>query len=286
MFILLFSSCEKAIEFAPRDPEPKLVVDATIETNEYPVVYLSQSLNFFSQISLGELAGSFVRGARVEMSNGNITLPLREFEVPIGSDYSLVYYTFDTAVQPDAFRGEEGTEYSLTVEVNGEVYTAVTTIPVLAKTVDSLYYEETPDEEDSSKVILYGRFTDPPGFGNYIRYFTSVNGGPFLPGLNSVFDDQVIDGKTYSVQIEQGVDRNTEIDFENYSYFEKGDLVRVKFCNVDREVFDFWRTMEYSYSSIGNPFSSPTKIDGNISNGALGYFGGYAVQYAFISIPE
>ncbi len=44
--------------------------------------------------------------------------------------------------------------------------------------------------------------------------------------------------------------------------------------------------MEYSYQSIGNPFSSPTKVRGNISNGALGYFGGYAVQYIGITIPD
>jgi hypothetical protein len=163
---------------------------------------------------------------------------------------------------------------------------AQTTIPPMAKTLDSLYYEENVDDEDSSKVVLYGKFTDPPGFGNYIRFYTSVNNGPFFPGLNSVFDDQVIDGKSYSVQIEQGVDRNSEIDFEEYSYFHKGDEIRVKFCNIDKGVFDFWRTMEYSYSSIGNPFSSPTRVLGNVSNGALGYFGGYAVQYAFIYIPE
>jgi hypothetical protein len=43
--------------------------------------------------------------------------------------------------------------------------------------------------------------------------------------------------------------------------------------------------MEYSYSSIGNPFSSPTKVLGNI-NGALGYFGGYAAQYETIIVPQ
>ena len=56
--------------------------------------------------------------------------------------------------------------------------------------------------------------------------------------------------------------------------------------NIDKVCFDFWRTIEYSYSSIGNPFSSPTKVLSNISGGALGYFGGYAVQYKSINIPK
>jgi hypothetical protein len=101
-----------------------------------------------------------------------------------------------------------------------------------------------------------------------------------------VFDDQIIDGKSYAVQIERGVNRNEPIDFEEYSFFHEGDTIEVKMCNIDKGVFDFWRTMEYSYSSIGNPFSSPTKVMGNISGDALGYFGGYAVQYSSIIIPE
>jgi hypothetical protein len=43
--------------------------------------------------------------------------------------------------------------------------------------------------------------------------------------------------------------------------------------------------MEFSYQSIGNPFSSPTKVLGNVK-GALGYFGGYAVQYKSLVIPK
>jgi hypothetical protein len=59
----------------------------------------------------------------------------------------------------------------------------------------------------------------------------------------------------------------------------------VKFTNIDKATFDFWRTMEYSYSSIGNPFASPTTVQGNIK-GALGYFGGYAAQYKRLIIPR
>lgn len=100
-----------------------------------------------------------------------------------------------------------------------------------------------------------------------------------------MFDDQIIDGTTYEVEVEKGVNRNGEIDFENYSFFNRGDTVTLKFTNIDKATYDFWRTMEFSYASIGNPFSSPTKVLGNVK-GALGYFGGYAVQYKVIIIPK
>ena len=47
-------------------------------------------------------------------------------------------------------------------------------IPALTKKIDSLWWENAPNKEDSNKAIVMVRTTDPPGFGNYIRYFTRI----------------------------------------------------------------------------------------------------------------
>jgi hypothetical protein len=73
---------------------------------------------------------------------------------------------------------------------------------------------------------------------------------------------------------------------EGYSLFNKGDTVQLKLCTIDKATFDFWRTTEFNFASVGNPFSSPTRVLSNLSNGALGYFGGYAVQYRRLLIPR
>jgi len=88
------------------------------------------------------------------------------------------------------------------------------------------------------------------------------------------------------VTVPQGVNRNTSIDLNTYGFFNKGDSVVVKLANIDKGTYDFWRTMEYNYQSIGNPFSTPTEVISNVSNGALGYFGGYADQYMPLVIPQ
>jgi hypothetical protein len=100
-----------------------------------------------------------------------------------------------------------------------------------------------------------------------------------------VFDDLIIDGTTYELQIDPGINRNAERKEEEH-FFNKGDTVTFKLANINKTTFDFWRTMEYSYASIGNPFATPVKVLGNISNGALGYFGGYASQYHTLVIPR
>lgn len=279
-------SCEKAISFKPRNAEPVVVIEATIENGQPPMVILSHSLNYFSKISPDSLAASFIHQAEINISNGSKTHRLKEYAFPVNNGYTVYYYSIDSANLATAFPGEFNTSYSLQVKTGGKEYTAVTTIPGLTKTFDSLWWLPAPNNPDTNKVIIMGRTTDPPGFGNYIRYFTQTNGDPFLPGYTSVFDDQIVDGKTYEIQVEHGVDRNASIDLEDYAFFYRGDIVSVKLCNIDKATFDFWRTMEYNYTSIGNPFSSPVKVLSNIQGGGLGYFGGYAVQYSTLVIPR
>jgi hypothetical protein len=286
LFTLFFVSCEKSISFKPDNQDPLVVVEATIENGRAPLVILSSSVNYFSKITPAILANSFIRNADVQLTNGTLTHRLKEYTIPDSSGYNLYYYSIDSASLPTAFLGELNKEYTLTINTGGKTYTATTRIPALTKTIDSLWWEKGPANKDSNLVKLMARVADPPGYGNYIRYFTRKNREDFWPGLNSVFDDQIIDGKTYNVQVDQGVDRNQAIDQETYNFFLRGDTVTVKFTNIDKATYDFWRTMEYSYGSIGNPFSSPTKVLTNIKGGALGYFGGYAAQYKSLIIPR
>ena len=277
-------ACEKSINLIPEKGVPALVVEATIENGRPPIVVLSNSLDYFSKIDSQALDASFVHDALVEISDGAQNRQLKEFMVS-GKGTNRYFYSIDTAA-PQPYLGQLGGSYTLTISTGQKTYSATTTIPRLAKTIDSLWWEPVPVSADSNLARLMVKVTDPAGYGNYIRYFTKVNREPFWPGLNSVFDDQIIDGKTYVVQVDRGVNRNEKLDRENFNFFTRGDTVAFKFCNIDKATFDFWRTMEYSYASIGNPFSSPAKVLGNINGGALGYFGGYACQYRSLVIPR
>ena len=282
---LFLFSCERKVDFNLADLPPKLVVEATIENGKPPVVFLSTSLNYFSTINVEKLLNSFVHNAEVYISDGTTTQKLKEYEQPILNGYSVYYYSVDTANSASTFNGELKHSYSLRIVSGNNEYTATTTIPDTTKRIDSIWWKPAPKGVDSSKAIVMIKVTDPKGFGDYVRYFTQRNGEPFYPGLNSVFDDLIIDGTTYDIQVDPGADRNVERTEEDH-YFNHGDEVVLKLSSIDKTTYDFWRTMEYTYASVGNPFSSPTKVLGNISNGALGYFGGYASQYRKIVIPE
>jgi hypothetical protein len=278
-------SCEKGVVFDLEEPAPKLVVEATIETGELPIVILTRSQNFFAQITPDILAASFVRNAEVYMSNGAVTNKFKEnsFMLPNGGNF--YFYTPDASDPSTIFAGQENTGYSLRIMVDGKEYNATTRIPTITRRIDSMFSKPAPGSNDPNKAVVMVRATDKPGLGDYIRYFTKRNSEGYYPAFNSVFDDQVIDGSTYEVEVERGVDRTRDLP-DDYTLFDKGDTVTLKLCQIDKATFDFWRTMEFSYTNIGNPFGTPTKVLSNISNGALGYFGGYAPQFRTIIIPR
>ena len=278
-------SCEEGVTFDLDEPAPKLVVEATIETNQPPFVVLSKSQNFFSQITPAILANSFVRNAEVYVSNGVLTHRLKEYATPLSNGYTFYFYSIDSANFATAFVGQTDTQYSLRIITEGKEYTAITKIPAITRRIDSLFSKPAPGSNDPNKAVVMVKATDKPGFGDYIRYFTKRNREGFYPAFTSVFDDQIIDGTTYEVEVERGIDRTQDLP-DDYTLFEKGDTVTLKLCQIDKATYDFWRTMEFSYANIGNPFGSPTKVLSNISNGALGYFGGYAPQFRTIIIPR
>jgi hypothetical protein len=278
-------SCEKAISFNLNDVEQKLVVEAFIENNQPPIVVLTTSQSYFSLINPDSISSSFIKNAQVFVSNGTLTHQLKGYSSAINNKVTLHWYSIDSTSLQTAFTGSLNKTYTLRILWNGKEYNSTTRIPMITKRIDSIYWKKAPALNDSNQVAVLVKAFDPPGYGDYIRYFTKRNSEPFYAGLNSVFDDQIIDGISYEIELERGVNRN-ESRPDGFTFFEKGDTVTMKLCNIDKQTYDFWRTMEFSYASIGNPFSTPTKVVSNISNGALGYFGGYACQFRTLIIPK
>ena len=287
----LLSSCEKDIDFETQKQEAVLVVDGIIEDGKMPQIVLTKSLDYFANITPQIALNSFARNAIVSISNGSTTHILKEYEQNLGLGYKAFYYSIDSSNPSTAFVGEQGKTYTLKINFENKEYQSTTTIPILTKTCDSLWWKKDDNIKDCDTcVIMTGKFTDPPLLGNYIRYFTKVNSEPFFAGEKSAFDDQVVNGTTYNAEINKSLDRNLPNNKDNkYPYptsFLKGDTITLKLCNTDKATYNFWNTWEFAYQAIGNPFSTPTKVISNISNNALGAFCGYSVQYKTLIIPK
>lgn len=280
-------SCEKEVNFnLPQSVSEKIVVEGTIEKGSVPFVLLTKSIGFFSKIDLSSLEEAFIHGADVKVSDGTRTVTLKEYSIDtLGNIFS--FYSVDTANPIDfSFIGVEGKAYSLTINYDGKEYTSTTTIPRV-KPIDSMWAEALPDADDSlaDYRTLFVQYTDPDTLGNCVRIYTSTNSEPFYTDRFSVQEDAIINGTSVKIQVTKGLRPMDTVTFsETYGLFKVGDTVRLKWSMIDRTTFDFWRTLEFSVGTAGNPFSTPIKVGSNISNGALGIWGGYSPSFSTLII--
>ncbi len=276
-YSLFFFSCEKNISLDLPEPEVKLVVEGFIESGSFPYLFLTKNSAYYSTFSLLEINNNFVHGAIVKVFDGTDTVTLQEFIIDTAGVQISVYYSVGMI-------GQTNKTYSLHIEAEGMVVDAFTTIPPFVP-LDSIWVVYNEKQEFPDKVKLMCRLNDPPQLGQYVRYFTKANSQGFLPGLNSVFDDAIINGTIFDFPLDKGYNRNDSIDFDSYGFFDKGDTITVKWCNIDKAHFNFWRTLEFSVGGQGSPFASPIKIKSNIIGG-LGIWGGYASTFKTIIVPQ
>lgn len=282
-------SCEKEVHIDLGSSAEKVVVEGTVETGLPPYVFLTKSIGFFSRIDLSTLGNSFLHGAAITVSDGSRSFVLKEYQID-NAGIPFYFYTVDSAdIQALAFRGTAGKTYSLRIEYGGKVYESSTRIPY-PKALDSLWAlapppEEMPEDYPNS-MLLFARYTDPDTLGNRVRYFTQRNGQPFLPPYYSVYDDAIINGTQVDIQLSAGFSKMDTINLQTLGYFYKGDTVVIKWSSIDKGVFDFWRTLEFSYGSTGNPFAAPVEVTTNISGGALGVWAGYGSTFDTLIIPQ
>ncbi len=279
LLICLFflSSCEKTVSFQLNNSETKkLVVDGQIETGKPPIVFLTNAIGVTDPLNLNTVLNSIVRGAIVEVSDATRTIQLIEQN-----------NSYQVAPQDSNFVGVPGQIYKLKIQYLGKVYEASTKIPIV-KSLDSIWTVKriNAGSPDSNEVNIFARYTDPDTLGNYVRYFTKRNKEPFFTGRNSVYNDEVINGNGIDVRIEKGYDKINDTSTKKFGNFIIGDTVQVKWCAIEKAVYNFWNTLEFSTNSVGNPFSSPSAIMSNISNGALGVWAGYGTSFKTIIVVK
>jgi hypothetical protein len=301
-----FTSCEEEITVDLPKPTDKIVVEGIIEKGLPPYVLLTKNSAFFGGIDLNDLEAYFIKGAKITVTEGSRVEELQEYSTELlqllpeeerkalaaqfgfelDSTGNLPLFRIYTIALGSDFVGEVGKKYDLRIEVDGKVLTATTTIPSPVS-FDSLYFKPHPNPDNDTLLSLYGRLKDPDMPGNYYRYFTRKNSGPWVTGFQTVFDDAFINGTNFPIVIPYGIERSQrseDFDPDTFGYFKKGDTCSVKLCMIDKSHYNFWRTLEADRGSQGNPFGSFVVVKTNI-NGGIGVWGGYGSSIQTIVAP-
>ena len=288
-----FASCEKDVTVDLPSEDPRLVVEGRIETGAPPFIILSQSNGFFTPTDAGTFEKSLVNDAEVfVIENGNthrlstvcsddpaLAPFLPQVALALGVPLELlqnIRYCVYTDVSGQLL-GQENTSYQLRINRNNRVYTSTATIPQHVA-LDSCYFRESRSKPGLG--LMRATINDPADPGNCYRWYARriTKDKRFLAPMGSAFEDKFFNGKNFWFEVARPVAFNStnpeDQGREKYLY-RITDTVLVKFCTIDKGVFEYLRTFETEASNLGNPFAAPITVKSNVDNGAIGVWAGY-----------
>ena len=250
--LFVLGGCQKVIHLDLDSATPRYVVEGTITDQKGTCkVLISRTKAFDDDNSF-----QGVSGAEVKLATGGDTTLLKE--------------TVPGVYMDSLMTGSPGHSYFLSVTVDGNVFTATSTMPRRVN-IDSAYVaEESPYGEPVKQMNVV--YKDPSGEANYYKFVEFVNRVQ-VPQL-FVSDDQLQDGKKVTATLRYYDDQGDDNDMPE---IKTGDTVMVQMQCIDKAVYKYWSSMESSATGT-NQSASPANPVSNITGGALGYFSAYTLQ--------
>lgn len=242
---LPFISCTKVIDIDLNESSPKYVIEGNItdQAGTYEVK-MTKTVNFDESNNYPPVSGTFITIS--DNNTGDIdtlaeTLPGRYFTSKV--------------------TGISGHTYYLTVNIAGQTFSAVSTMPQLVN-LDTLLQDN--DIFGSAPVVI-PKYTDPAGIANYYLLWVTKNG--ILQNDVLVRNDMGSDGAVASEPLwtDAGV----------------GDTISVEMQCIDKANYDYFFGL---CEVINQSSATPSNPASNIAGGALGYFKAHTTQRKSIII--
>ena len=259
LIIFVFPGCQKVINVDLNEAAPRIVIEGTINDRRGPyTVTISKSGSYFNQPVLPPVTGAVA----IITDNSGITDTLKEVN-------SGIYIS-------SKIRGIPGKTYSLKVISENQEYEGSSTM-FSHVNLDSLTLVRSDPQRfdfggNNQKEIpleIHCFFRDPLEKNFYrIKVFRndSINTQNYR-----LFDDQYTNGQVTELRV---------------AHANAGDKYRVELYSLDSKTYGYYRTLEDLIFT--NPVfgSTPANPDNNLNNGALGYFGAFAVSVKTIIITD
>jgi hypothetical protein len=257
------TACEKVVQLNIDSDDPIVIIDAQITNRlEKWRVNLSLTQPYFDQSKI-----DYIETAQVIITDSD------------GTADTLAYDTAGTFVSWKLKKCEVGKSYTLTVNYNGETYTAT----------ETCYYQDTMDFIQSYYLperngfipeghYVFQKSDEHEPDGDYYLWRIYRNGADQLDSTGYLLDtDEFRSTGFWNIQIDPD-DPLKDIDRGVYPRpfplrFDEGDFVQVEQLRISEDYFDFLTGFASQQSRAGTPFDPPpANPQSNIRGGAYGYF--------------
>ena len=287
LLLVVCLGCQREIDLDLPEYQPKLVIEGIIESGSPAMVMLSKSIPYFSEINLEMLLNDvLVTGDQARVFVTSETGETEELMWTLSPE--APYYV---AFMGSHVIGREQTHYTLTVEYDGQTYTAETYIPKTFD-LDSIGFDQSAEMLNDSMASIRMLLTDDASEENYYAFFCKVNCPTlhdrlWISGLPVAFDDRTFNGLTFNYELTRAgysmLMRGMMSDEEQESFsrmtFRPGDTVYVKHTQIDHDTYLYLLSAGSEAVLGSNPFTNPMPAVTNFnSDEILGHWSGFAAK--------
>lgn len=229
--------------------EPQIVIDGLI-TDELKEQY----------VRLSRVAGFYSNGEVPPVSNATVLV-----EDDAGNSYTFNESTEIAGLYLSEFQGVPGRTYSLSVNVEGELYQAEEFLARITA-IDSLTWElnedEQEDPEDEGQFYEVLLFTEEPQDTEDFYLFQFYQNDTLL---NNDYEEAYFTDDEFLTERIAGVSTGY--------FFAEGDSATVEMFSISSTAFVYYNDLITALNNDGGMFSPiPANLRNNLSNGAIGYF--------------
>ena len=162
-----------------------------------------------------------------------------------------------------SYLGVSGRTYTITVTIDGEVFTATSSMPNVT-ILDDIEITEIPFGPQSFKTPI-PVYQDELNVENFYLFDASINGE--RTGGISVRDDKSADGQINQQPL--------------FQFVESTDTLRIIMHCIDKSAYKYLYSVDANTGSI----ASPANPDSNFGNSCLGYFSARVTSEKTIVVP-
>jgi hypothetical protein len=239
-------SCQKVIQLDLKEMKQKYVIEGFITEGESShQVRITKTLNFDQS-----MAYPTVDNAVVVVTDN------------IGNTATFAFLT-SGIYETNGFLGVSGRKYTITITIDGEVFTAESSMPTVS-TLDSLELAEIPFGAQSFITVI-PKFQDELNVENFYFFNVFINGEK-ASGI-TVRDDKNFEGQSNQQPL--------------FDFVESTDTVNVVLHCIDKAAYKYLFSIGANTGSI----ASPANPDSNFGNKCLGYFSARVTSEKTIVVP-
>jgi hypothetical protein len=245
----ILASCTKVIDLKLNNSSSQLVIEGNLTDQPgVQTVTLSKSVPFDSTNTFLAVSGATVK----IIDNSSINNPTRTLAETSPGTYMV-----------NSYSGKYNHSYTLQVLLNGQTYTATSTMPNLVR-LDSISVNNQSFGNKVTKTIA-AYYEDPPGVPNQYRLILYVN----HVQVNQVFvrNDQFGDGRQVQALL-----------YQDNITIKAGDQIDVDMQCIDPAIYLYWYTLSQEEGDGFNNSATPTNPPNNFNTNVLGYFSAHTIQ--------